>query len=177
MKKVLSYVFSVLAIVPIVIFSIGFLFNDNFNRYGELLDVVDSTEKTGVEIDLNEEIGNANAPTLEYMQGPQEVGNCFVFKSVLQVTTETGIKNGTVEDDFAIYLSDIKSGAGTSVVEFLSKEQIESLEEIPAAFLYDQENDMLYCYKSGAYKVIIKVYGSNGTQVEYEFILPVEAEG
>ena len=83
--------------------------------------------------------------------------------------------NGSVEEDFAIYLMDIRNMDGNSVLEVLSSAEIEDMEEIPATFIYDREQDILHIFGSGIYVVYVKVYGSSGGQVVYEFKLPVEA--
>lgn len=114
-------------------------------------------------------------PVVKYISGAKQAGTNFVFKDVLEVHKAGGsIVSATTEDDFAIYLADIKTQSGESVLQFLSKEEIENLEEIPAAFIYDKETDLLYLYSSGIYTVEVKIYGNNGGQEVYEFKLPVE---
>ena len=118
---------------------------------------------------------NAIAPTIEYTQGAQEVGTQVIFKDMFTVTMADGsTKAASEEDGFAIYLRDIKSKDGNSVLQNLTTDAIEKLEEIPAAFVYDKELDTLYFYGSGVYIVELKIYGSSGVVEYYEFKLPVE---
>lgn len=112
---------------------------------------------------------------LIYNAGARQAGTNLRFKSILTVRKTDGtVVNGAVEDDFAIYLVDIKTIGGESVLETLSTSEIENLEEVPAAFIYDKATDRLYLYSSGVYLVQVKIYGSSGGQAVYEFRLPVE---
>ena len=114
-------------------------------------------------------------PEIRYVSGAQQAGTNLIFKSLLSVKKANGeIVNGTVEDDFAIYLLDIKTLGGESVLETLPTAEIENLGEIPAPFIYDKGTDRLYIYSGGVYLVQVKLYGSSGGQEVYEFHLPVE---
>lgn len=112
---------------------------------------------------------------VEYTLGPQNVGGSVAFKDMFKVKNKNGsVISGSIEE-FALYLLDIRNEAGNSVLEVLTTEEIETLEEIPAAFIYDRTEDILYFHSSGIYMVSIKIYGMNGEQKIYEFRLPVEA--
>ena len=114
-------------------------------------------------------------PLIKYNSGAKAVGDCVKFKELFLVQKEDGsFVNGDTEDGFAIYLEDIKSKAGNSVLERLSSEEVAQMEEIPASFIYDKEQDLLYIFGSGTFVVYIKVYGSGGGTELYEFNLPVE---
>lgn len=179
MKKPLKYIFVMLMIVPVVLFSVHLLFGKSqsgdrlvFDTIGDVLESanVEDTPKADVTIT------RSDAPIIKYNQGTHEVDTSVNFKSMFTVVTSNGEKNGIAEDDFSLYLSDIRSVADLSVVEFLTTEQIEALEEIPAAFLYDKEKDILYFHQSGVFTVMVNVYGTDGTMAQYEFTLPVEAK-
>ena len=119
---------------------------------------------------------SGDVPVLKYNHGAASSGEGLVFKDLFQVPKSNGTYvNGSVEDDFAIYLMDIRTMDGNSVLEVLSSAEIEDLEEVPAAFVYDREQDILHIFGSGTYVVYVKIYGSSGGQVVYEFKLPVEA--
>lgn len=182
MKNIVKILFAFVITGIAVIFAIGYMFdgsiaggNGLFQGIGNILSV-STSNRTNTLPELQENMTIKAAPEVVYIGAARQVGESVQFKSMFTVKTENGEKNGTVEDDFAIYLSDIRSRADVSVIEFLTTEQIEALEEIPSAFIYDEETDTLYCFKSGVYTVYIKVYGSNGTQEEYEFLLPVEVQ-
>ena len=112
---------------------------------------------------IGEEV-NRYVPEIKYNSGVKQVGDIVTFKELFLVNKE---------DEFALYLIDITQ-SGNSVLEFLSSEELEDMEEIPAPFVYDKEHDLLYIFGSGTYKVKIKIYGSSGAIEEYEFNLPVE---
>ena len=59
-------------------------------------------------------------------------------------------------------------------MEVMSANDIAQLEEVPAPFVYDKENDLLYIFASGTYHVIVKIYTDSGASQSYEFQLPVE---
>lgn len=179
MQRPLKYIFAILVIVPFVIFSVYLLFGKNQDGNYQMFDTIGNTlESAKVSDAPNAEISlsQSAAPIITYNQGAQEVDTMVEFKSMFTVTTENGTKNGAVEDDFALYLSDIRSVADLSVVEFLNTEQIEALEEIPAAFLYDKEKDILYFHQSGIFIIIVNVYSTDGSMAQYEFVLPVEVK-
>ena len=114
-------------------------------------------------------------PVITYTGGIQEVGKYISIKSLLDVTLEDGTTvNGSVEDGFTIYLEDIKNSAGNSTLMYLTAEDIANMEEIPASFVYEKEEDILHCFASGIYTVYLKIYGSNGGVESYVFQMPVE---
>ena len=118
---------------------------------------------------------NSYVPEIKYNSGSKRVGECIKFKEQFLAKKEDGsFVNGSTEDDFALYLVDIKKTSGNSVLERLSSEEVGKLEEIPAPFIYDKEQDLLYIFGSGVYIVEIKVYGNSGAAELLEFKLPVE---
>ena len=77
----------------------------------------------------------------------------------------------TKYDDYVCILSVL---AQVAIDSAKRQFDIDIMEEIPAAFVYDKENDLLYIYGSGTYTVEVKVYGASGATQTYEFNLPVE---
>jgi len=115
-------------------------------------------------------------PEVIYAADAQQAGTNLVFKSTLNVRKADGtVVSGMTEDDFAIYLMDIKTVEGECVLETLSTSEIEDLGEIPVPFIYDESADRLYIYSGGVYLIQVKIYGSGGGQAVYEFWLPVES--
>ena len=110
-------------------------------------------------------------PTVSYTGGVQKVGGQAVFRDLFAANS-----NAINGEEIALYLTDIKGVYGDSVLEKLDTNEIENLQEIPAAFIYDTDKDVLYFHCSGTYTIYLKVYASNGSQVTYEFCLPVETE-
>ena len=114
-------------------------------------------------------------PELSYSQGSLRVGDEVKFKQLLSAKLENGIMvNGAIESGFAIYLQDIQTKNRNSVLEKMSTDELENMEEIPSAFVYDKEMDMLYVFASGTYTVMVKIYSEDGAMKNYEFQLPVE---
>lgn len=180
MKKIVNTLFALLIMGMMVTFAIGYIFsgsiaggNGIFEGIGSILDSV-SSNKTRTLPTMDNSLSSGTAPILKYSSVPYSIGSCVTFKSLFTVITDNGEKNGSEEDDFKIYLSDIRSHTDNSVVQFVTTEQIITMEEIPAPFLYDTQTDMLYCFESGIYTVYVKIYGNNGTYAEYEFLMPIE---
>ena len=114
-------------------------------------------------------------PAVKYAASSLSTNSRISFKEQFVVTKEDGnIVKGSREDSFAIYLLDIRNSAGNSVLLRMSETEIAQIEEVPAPFVYEEKQDMLYCFESGIFTVIIKVYAANGGQEIYEFQLPVE---
>lgn len=94
---------------------------------------------------------------------------------MFEVEYEDGTRIPLSEDDnTSIYLVDVRDSANNILVEKLTTEDIEVLEEIPAAFVYDKEQHILYFHQSGTFQVFIRVYTGSSQGVLYEFTIPVE---
>lgn len=116
-------------------------------------------------------------PSIQYNKGALKMGDCVEFKRLLTVVLEDGtITSGSTEYGFAIYLTDIRTNAGNSVLEKMSTDELANMEEIPSAFVYDKDLDMLYIFGSGTYTVLVKIYTDAGAMETYEFQLPVELQ-
>ena len=115
-------------------------------------------------------------PVAKYVGSAQSVGSKATFKTLLSVKKENGsFVSGSTEDEFSIYLIDIQTESGNSVLAYLTADEIANMDEVPAAFIYDRENDELHFHGSGTFVVYVKIYGKSGGQTTYEFKLPVEA--
>ena len=114
-------------------------------------------------------------PLVTYNSGAQQANTCVELKKLLSIKLENGsIVSGNAECGFALYLLDIKTSDGICVMETMSATDIAQLEEIPAPFVYDEENDLLYIFSSGIYSVIVKIYTNSGISQSFEFQLPIE---
>lgn len=113
--------------------------------------------------------------SIHYNEGTRKVNDCIKFRSLFQVELQKDFQ-ADMEQEYqvAIYLEDIKNLGESSVLERLTAEEIDRLEEIPAAFIYEEESDLLYFFRSGVFLVQIKVYGIDGSMERYEFYLPVD---
>ena len=124
---------------------------------------------------LLEEMLTATAPKVKYVGGTKNVGDVVEFKELIEVCLiEDSYKLGTEEDGFYIYFQDIFDKNGVSVVTYLNENEIDALEEIPTAFIFDKERQSLFFYKSGIFVMSIKIYTDDGISNTYEFSIPVE---
>ena len=116
-------------------------------------------------------------PLVLYNSGSQLLNTCVEFKNLLSVTLENGTTvNGNTENGFVIYLSNIQTCEGNNVLEVMSADDIAELEEVPAPFVYDKENDLLYIFSIGTYIVTLKIYTDSGASQTYEFQFPIETD-
>lgn len=114
-------------------------------------------------------------PSVKYIGGTKIVGDSILFKEMVEVSLgENNYKLGIEEDGFYIYFEDIRDKNQNSVVTYLKTEDIELLEEIPTAVIFDKEQGILYFHKSGVFYMYIKIYTEDGNSTVYECIIPVE---
>lgn len=182
-KDIMKQYYPLLILLSCVLFVINVFFTDTiykgrgiFEGGGTLFaPMLESTEVTNDGLTYIADNGNGYVPSVSYNSGAKKVFDCVTFKELLLIHNEDGSTTaGNVEDTFAIYLKDIRNKDGNSVLEMFSAEDIANMEEIPAAFVYDKENDLLYIYGSGVYTVHIKIFSDGGGMEEYVFQLPVE---
>ena len=114
-------------------------------------------------------------PIVHYNAGALHEGDCVEFKNLMTVELEDGtLVRGNTEKGFAIYLLDIQTQTGNSVLEKISMDELANMEEVPNTFIYDKELDMLYIFGIGIFTVQVKIYSESGGSQIYEFKLPVE---
>ena len=88
---------------------------------------------------------NDVVPSVHYDGGALQLGDWVEFKTMLTVELENGFRvNGSTENGFALYLLDIRTTAGNSMLEFMSTDDLANMEDLPSAFVYDKELDMLF---------------------------------
>ena len=120
---------------------------------------------------------NGYIPIIHYNEGALQKGDGVEFKNLLLVDLENGdVVSGSAETGFVIYLIDIRTKRGNSVLEKMSTDDLANMEEIPSDFVYDEELDMLYIFGSGTYTVMVKIYSDTGGVDSYEFQLLVKLE-
>lgn len=114
-------------------------------------------------------------PTVRYVGGTKRVGEFVKFKELVEVCLpQKSFESGIEEKGFYIYLEDIQDKNGNSVVISLKAEEIEALEEIPAGFILDEENGILYFHKSGVFVMYLMIYTEDEIGTAYECMLPIE---
>ena len=181
-KDIVKQFYPVLIMVGSVLFVINVFFPSSehenvFAEAGELfVPMISDVEIKSDGLYYIDSFVSSYVPVVIYKAGAQMEGSCISWKTQFQVTKEDGSTvRGDAEDGFAIRLLDIKNQNGESVLMRMSADEIAGIEEIPAPFVYEENQDILYCFFSGVYTVSMKVYTENGGQETYEFQLPVES--
>lgn len=182
-KDIIKQFYSLMIMLSCVMFAVWVFFssemkagNDVFKAGGSLFEFAMDTgavRNDGVSF-IQDEV-SSYVPLVRYAGGVRITGEILDFKELLQVRKEDGRwVSGSIEDDFTIYLMDIRNQSGKSAMAVLSAEEIAGMEHISTAFAYAKEEDILCCFGNGIYTVIVKIYGANGSMAVYEFLLPVE---
>ncbi|MBQ2706291.1 MAG: hypothetical protein IJF60_05680 [Agathobacter sp.] len=183
MKDMIKQFYSLLILVACVIFVISVFFvspmlggKGTFGGMGAIFGpMLDTPEIKTEGLESIDKTESNYSPVIKYNSGAHEVGTYAIFKELLLVQKKDGsFVSGSIKDEFTLYLIDIKNQYGESVLVKLSHEDVENLEEIPAAFVYDKDTDTLYFYSSGVYTVQFKIYNQSGGQKSFEFSIPVE---
>lgn len=122
---------------------------------------------------VKEEV-SAYVPLVKYAGGVRAFGEVLVFQELFQVQKEDGSWTcGSAESDFAIYLMDIRNRQGNSVMVRMTEDELLEQEGCLTKFVYEKEQDLLYCFTEGIYIMCIKIYAANGGMAVYEFRFPV----
>ncbi|MEE1079137.1 MAG: hypothetical protein UIC64_08850 [Agathobacter sp.] len=183
MKDVLKKIFLVVLSVIVIIFVIIAVWGDNkkgthgFRDMGVVVNASTETSMTVDGLDYLCEESRIEVPSIKYIGGARQVGDTIDFRELLSVQYSDGTTfSGTQEGDFYLYLEDITDADGNRKVIFLTSEDSESLEEIPAPIVYEKDTRKICFYESGTYHVFIRIYGKSGGYSTYEFKLPVEID-
>lgn len=180
MKKIIrDIVLMILAVIG-VLFAVVVIFGNRneksmFESIGDGMGTVSQKAYTSDIATELEENKYVEIPTIHYIGGSRTVGDEVYLADMFEIEYADGtIVPASSDDKTAIYLVDIRDSLNNIIIENLTTEQIESLEEIPAAFVFDKEQSILYFHKSGVFTVYIKVYTESQSGVLCEFMIPVE---
>ncbi len=182
MKEIIkNYVILVLEAF-FVVFCVGYIWTGQIGAgkglAGGIGDVLEDVEKQDLRSEthlLLNDVVNAKIPVVKYVGGTKQVGEFVAFKEMVEVCLfGESFTNGAEEKGFYIYFGDIQDEKGNSVVVSLKTEEIEALEEIPAAFIFDREKGILYFHKSGIFMMHLMIYTEDEIGTDYECMLPVE---
>ena len=183
MKESIKHFFPLILTVLCALSGISFLFHGFSNpSHGLFLDIgtafSDITQKTST-TNIPEKLGTQEKepfPTLVYVGNTLIVGNTNSLLDLFLLQTSTGNASalGTFPDT-TLYLVDVKSEKGTSLLTTLSTSEIENLEEIPSNVIYDPIKKHIYFYQSGIYTLCIRLYYNHHPGVLFECQIPVEA--
>lgn len=184
MKNVFVQIFIMVFTIIFVLFGINYLYHGKigngegfFEGIGSVMSGTTETPIVSDGINALEDAAYGTPPAVQYVGGAREVGEVVNFKELFEISMDgTSFTAATNENGFAFYFYDVTDLGGTSVVEKLTTEQIEALEEIPAAFIYDTQLSELHFHQNGTYSILVRVYTESGAQYLYECVIPVEAE-
>ena len=183
-KDIVRQFYPLMIAVSCVLFVVWIFFasgleDDNgvFERSGSLFcDVLDTGELRNEGTGFVKNNVSGYVPVVKYTGGVRACGEILLFKDLFQIRKEDGSwEHGGLEDDFTIFLMDIRNQYGKSVMVNMTEEEIAGIENIPSAFVYEKDLDLLCCFLNGIYTVSIKIYAANGGMAIYEFSLPVES--
>lgn len=114
-------------------------------------------------------------PTLKYAGATLTVGDANAFEDLFLIQFSDGTTAPLEElSDTSLYLVDIKLPNDTSVLSRLSSTDIDTLEAVPSAAIYDTEQQLLYFHKHGIYTFYIRLYYKHRPGILYECQVPVE---
>ena len=174
MKELIKHYIVAVSLALFTIFCIRYLITDSVNGIGSIFENVNTKQQKSNSHLLLKEI-TEETPNVKYIGGTKQVGDVVIFKELFEVGISGGnYQSGIKEEGFSLYFEDIQNQYGDSMVTYLNTEEIEVLEEIPSAFIFDIEQQQLYFYKSGTFLMYIKVYTENGSSTIYSFTIPVE---
>ena len=180
MKELIKNYIIIAFLVMLVLFCIRYVLanptrNELLKSIGSIFeDVEEGTGKSNSHLLLKDVI-EEETPKVKYIGGTRNVGELIHFKELIAVCLSgENYQVGTVEEGFYVYFEDIRDNYGNSIVTYLDTEEIEALEEIPTAFIFDKKREELHFHKSGTFLMYINVYTETGSCITYECKLPVE---
>ena len=180
MKEIIKNYFALAISALFFIFCMNYIFSSALGdelrtQIGSIFRNIEKEDIKSQSHLLLEEMLTATAPKVKYVGGTKNVGDVVAFKELIEVCLiEDFYQLGIEEDGFYIYFQDIFDKSGYSVVTYLNEDEIDALEEIPTAFIFDKERQSLFFYKSGIFVMSIKIYTDDGISSTYEFSIPVE---
>lgn len=181
-KNVIRDVFIIIIVVIGVIFSITTIFgglkgkdDSIFSAIGEKVGTIKQEPHISEIATELEEISEAEMPTIYYVGGSRTVGDAVSIEDMFEVQYENTSRMPLSEaENTFIFFVDVRDTSGNILVEKLTTEDIEKLEEIPSAFIYDKDQHILHFHQSGTFIVSIRVYSGTSSGMLYEFEIPVE---
>lgn len=145
-----------------------FLGTINISLFGGMQEIFQSRDEETVNAPFSVGSGlhGAIRPRLVYAGGSLQKETQVVWKDLFLVSDAAAV----------IRLTDILDKDGNSRLLFLDSKSIEAMDEIPSAFIYEKEHDILHIYDRGIYQMKLTVYVQGGA-FDYELFIPVEEGG
>lgn len=174
MKNILKLYFPLILTVLCTTFAIGFLFRAIPLFSSAFSDMTQTDTFTSVAEEL-ETLPKSPLPTLKYVGNSLTVGDAIAFEPLFLLQFADGTTAYMQNNkQTAIYLFDVTSQNGSSVLSRFSADETLSLEELPSEAVYDNENHILYFRNSGIYTFYIHFYYDYHAGILYECQVPVE---
>lgn len=180
MNESLKHFFPLILTILCTLFGITILFK-GFHTYGLFYDIgssfssMEQNSSSTTIADQLDSLENNAIPSLVYIGNTLTIGDAnslsdlFVLKTVTEeLSSFQNLSNA------ALYLVDIKSPRGFSILTKLSSTEINELEELPSAAIYDRDNSLLYFHQSGIYTLYLRLYYNHQPGILYECRIPVE---
>jgi len=164
MKETIKHYFPLVLTVLCTIFATYILFH-SFSAIGKIFSNITLKNNQTLVSQQLEESSGISLPAPKYIGGTLTTEEPIVFHDLFSI--------GASEES-AIYLVDIKKNGNTSVLTSLSTSNIDKLEDIPSAAIYDKEKQLLYFYSSGIYTFYIRLYYKHYPGILFECQVPVE---
>lgn len=100
----------------------------------------------------------------------------IVVGSMFTVTKDGVTYTGTQGDagGFAILLTEVTNANGDEVMEEMTMDEYEQLEEVPYSVIYDEEQDILYFTQSGVYDLYLTCKLDSGVNGKFIVSIPVK---
>ena len=175
MKESIKQFFPLILTALCALSGISFLFQGFFFDMGTAFSDMKQKNTTSMVAEELEAQTEEPFPALTYVGNTRTVGETNSLEDLFLLQTSTGetlaLSNTA---NTALYLVDVKSPQGTSLLTTLSTSEIENLEEISSRVIYDADKKQLYFYQSGIYTLCIRLYYNHRPGVLFECQIPVE---
>ena len=182
MKNVLKYYFPLLLTVLCVFFILQILFwnisepsANMFTSIGERLGNIKQTDNTTMVAKKEGAKPQTPLPSITYSGGTLTSGTAVSFPKLFTLTYADGsTASPAASTTAAVYLSDIRNTEQTPVLTRLSSKEIQTLEELPSAVVYDTDRQLLYFYQNGIYSLSLQFFVDGEDGVYFACQIPVE---
>lgn len=174
MKDVIKHYFPLLLTVLCSTFAISLLFQSITQFSSAFSNVTETDNLTFVAKEI-ESKPKVPLPSLHYIGNSLTVGDSIALEDLFMMHfldgTTAHLRN---TKQAAVYLLDIKSQNGTSVLSRFSSDEIYNMDELPSMAVYDTQQHVLYFRNSGIYTFYIRFYYDSYAGILYECEVPVE---
>lgn len=182
MKNLIKHYFPLILTVLCAFFAIGIFFHrftnspyDIFTSIGSSFSDVKQKDNLSTVVQKEEAQPKAPLPSILYTGGTLTVGNVFPFQELFTLLFSDGTTTSpSAITTAALYLNDIQTLDGVSVLTQFSSHEIETFEELPSAVVYDKEKKVLYFYQTGTYKLSLHFFPDGEDGIFFECMIPVE---